>query len=56
MVLTVKTLLELTFLKVYGEVDDYNFTQGILAKLVSCGLISQEVCQKQYETKSEKNR
>jgi len=35
MVLTVKTI---TFLKVYGEVDDYKFTQGILAKLVSCSL------------------
>ena len=53
---TVKGVLELTFVKVYGEIDDYKFTQNIFAKLYSCGLISEEICQKQYETKLEKNR
>lgn len=51
-------VLELTFAKVYGEIDHYTFEQtDIFAKLCSLRLISREERRGQkYETRSDKNR
>lgn len=56
-----KRILEITFAKVYGVIDDYaGFTQNIIQKLCSQHLISketrEEICGEKYETKWEKNR
>ena len=49
-----KNILEITFAKVYGEIDDYPLTQSTIAKLYS-SLIGEEMYQKK-ETTWEKNR
>ena len=56
-----RRILEITFAKVYGVIDDYaGFTQNIIQKLYSQHLISketrEELCGEKYETKWEKNR
>ena len=56
-----RNILEITFAKLYGEIDDFNpFTQNICAKLYSHRLINKEtygeICGKKYETKWERNR
>ena len=56
-----KRILEITFAKVYGVIDDQaGFTRNIFEKLCSQRLISEEtreeICGGKYETKWEKNR
>ena len=56
-----KKVLEITFAKVYGVIDDHTgFTQNIFAELSSHRLISEEtreeICGKKHETKWERNR
>ena len=49
-------ILEITFAKLYGEIDRYTFTLGIFAKLYSSRLITSKETFQNYETDWEKNR
>ena len=53
-----KNILEITFAKVYGEIDDYPLTQSTIAKLYS-SLIGEARGEEMYQKKEtawEKNR
>lgn len=49
-----KNALEVTFAKLYGEIDDHTFTPSFFETLRSCRLVNEEILQK--ETEWEKNR
>ena len=49
-------ILEITFAKLYGEIDHYTFTPDIFAKLYSSRLITSKETFHNYETGWEKNR
>lgn len=49
-------ILEITFAKLYGEIDHYTFTPNVFAKLHSNGLITSKETFHNYETGWEKNR
>ena len=57
---TYDEIFEITFAKLYGEIDHYTFTSDVFTKLYSCRLIlSAETLHKllhNYETEWEKNR
>ena len=54
-------IFEITFVKLYGEIDRYTFASDVFTKLYSCRLISKEIYHNlvhnvNYETEGEKNR
>ena len=55
-----RNILEITFAKLYGEIEDFHFSQNIFEKLYSHRVISKEtygeIRGKKYDTIWERNR